>query len=152
MKFRLIVVGRPRDRSLAGAIATYEARAARYWPLDVIEVKEEHGREAAVGMRREGDRMLERAEGCLIVACDERGDSMTSPAFADWMQRLREGGRDVALLIGGAFGLDAAVREAASRRITLAPFTLPHEMARLVLVEQLYRAGTIVRRETYHKP
>lgn len=151
VKFRLVVVGRPRDRSLAESIAEYEGRAARYWPLEVIEVKEEHGRDPVVAVRREGERLLERATGCTVVACDERGDALTSADFAAWMQRLREGGRDVAFVIGGAYGLHDAVREAASRRITLAPFTLPHEVARLVLAEQLYRAGTIVKREPYHK-
>lgn len=151
MRFRVVVVGRPRDRALSEAIAEYEGRAGRYWPLDVIEVKEDHGRDAAVTVRREGERLLAQAAGGVIVACDERGEAMTSVDFAAWMQRLREGGRDVAFVVGGAFGLDDAVRQAASRRITLAPFTLPHELARLVLAEQLYRAGTIVRREPYHK-
>ncbi|MCC6927366.1 MAG: 23S rRNA (pseudouridine(1915)-N(3))-methyltransferase RlmH [Gemmatimonadaceae bacterium] len=151
MKFRVVAVGRPRDRALAESIADYEGRAARYWPLEVAEVKEERGGEGVVAMRREGERLLERAAGSVIVACDERGDAMTSTDFAAWMQRLREGGRDVSFVMGGAFGLDDAVRQAASRLITLAPFTLPHEVARLVLAEQLYRAGTIVRREPYHK-
>jgi 23S rRNA (pseudouridine1915-N3)-methyltransferase len=59
--------------------------------------------------------------------------------------------RDIAFVIGGAFGLPSAVRQRATRSIQLAPFTLPHELARLVLAEQLYRAGTIVRGEPYHK-
>lgn len=151
MKIRCITVGKVRDRALAEVIAGYETRAARYWPLDVVEVREEHAREPAVVKQREGARLLERAAGCVVVACDERGDALTSEQFAAWLQQLREGGRDVAFLIGGAFGLDAAVGEGASRRVTLAPFTLPHEFARLVLAEQLYRAGTIVRREPYHK-
>lgn len=152
MKFRLLVVGRVRDRALAEVIAGYEARAARYWPLEVLEVREEQGRDSGSVVRREGERLLEKAVGSLVVACDERGETLTSVAFAEWMQRLREGGRDVSLVIGGAHGLDAAVRNAATRCVTLAPFTLPHELARLVLGEQLYRAGTIVRREPYHKP
>jgi len=151
VRFRLIVVGRVRDRGVADAVAGFEARATRYWPLEVIEVKEERGRDATVVVRREGARLLEQAAGSLIVACDERGDVLPSVAFAEWMQQLREGGRDVAFVIGGAHGLDGAVRQAATRRLTLAPFTLPHELARLVLAEQLYRAGTIVRREPYHK-
>ena len=63
----------------------------------------------------------------------------------------RERARDVTLVIGGAYGLSDALRQQAERRLSLAPWTLPHELARLVLAEQLYRAGTIVRREPYHK-
>lgn len=76
---------------------------------------------------------------------------MTSEQFARWLQDLREKARDVAVLIGGAFGLSDVVRARAAVSISLAPWTLPHELARLVLAEQLYRAGTIIRGEPYHK-
>jgi 23S rRNA (pseudouridine1915-N3)-methyltransferase len=67
------------------------------------------------------------------------------------LQGERERGHDVAFVIGGAFGLSPAVRKRARTRLSLAPWTLPHELARLVLAEQLYRAGSIVKREPYHK-
>ena len=86
-----------------------------------------------------------------VVACDVEGTAMTTDAFAHWLQRTRESARSVALLIGGAFGLSDGVRARARSRLSLAPWTLPHELARLVLAEQLYRAGTIVRGEPYHK-
>jgi len=89
--------------------------------------------------------------GTDIVACDVEGTAMTSDAFAQWLQRTRESARSVALLIGGAFGLSDDVRARARSRLSLAPWTMPHELARLVLAEQLYRAGTIVRGEPYHK-
>lgn len=76
---------------------------------------------------------------------------MTSAAFAAWLQRLREEAADVSFVVGGAFGLDELVRRRAARVLALAPWTLSHELARLVLAEQLYRAGTIVRGEPYHK-
>lgn len=152
MKFRLVVVGKVRDEGVGAAVAMYEARVARYWPFVVHEVREEGAaRDPAIVRAREGERLLARAEGAMLVACDERGTSMTSDRFATWMQGAREAARDVALLIGGAHGLDTAVRDRADLVLSLAPWTLPHEMARLVLVEQMYRAGTIVRREPYHK-
>jgi len=153
---RLVVaaVGKPRDRHLAAAIEEYETRAARYWPLTVVEVREASGRgvSAADTKRREGERLLERLpDGALLLACDERGDRMTSPDFAALLVQARDAVRDVAFVVGGAYGLDDAVRRAAARSIQLAPWTLPHELARLVLAEQLYRAGTIARGEPYHK-
>lgn len=151
MKVRVVAVGRVRDASLAQAVAGYETRAARYWPLEVVEVREGTGRDPAAVKRQEGERLLERAGSGSLVACDERGDALDSQAFAEWLQRQRDEARDVAFVLGGAHGLDAAVLARAHRRLTLAPFTLPHEVARLVLAEQLYRAGTIVRREPYHK-
>ncbi|HSA54727.1 MAG TPA: 23S rRNA (pseudouridine(1915)-N(3))-methyltransferase RlmH [Gemmatimonadaceae bacterium] len=152
MRIRLVVVGKPRDVPLAAVIGEYERRAARYWPLEVHEVRAARGAEdrSADGRGREGERLLERATG-QIVACDETGSSMTSAAFAAWLQQRREAAADVSFVIGGAYGLAPAVRARADRLLTLAPWTLPHELARLVLAEQLYRAGTIVRGEPYHK-
>ncbi|HEY8310482.1 MAG TPA: 23S rRNA (pseudouridine(1915)-N(3))-methyltransferase RlmH [Gemmatimonadaceae bacterium] len=151
----IAAVGRPKDKALAAAIRDYEARAARYWPLEVVEVKGERGdaaTPAATVREREGDRIRQRVGGVsTMVACDASGKSMTSERFAVWLQEARESARDVAFVIGGAFGLDDKLRDAAQVRLSLAPWTLPHELARLVLAEQLYRAGTLVRGEPYHK-
>lgn len=154
MHFLVAVVGKPRDANLAGAIANYEARAARYWPLRVQEVREEPGRSGSpdVVRQREGQRLLELVPaGAQVVACDVSGRSMTSEEFARWLQDRRERAVDVAFLIGGAYGLDVTVKARASSLLSFAGWTLPHELARLVLAEQLYRAGTINRREPYHK-
>ena len=150
----LAVVGRAHDATFGAAIAEYEKRAGRYWPLVVREVKEAGGRSVApaVTRRQEGERLLEASLGRgELVACDERGSAMTSADFAAWLGRLRDTGGAVTFVIGGAFGLDDAVRARATRVLSVAPWTLPHEMARLVLTEQLYRAGTILRGEPYHK-
>ena len=153
MKVIVAAVGKPRDAALAAAIEHYEARAARYWPLEVREVREEsaRGTETPVVQEREAERLLARVQGATVVACDERGTAMTSPAFAAFLQESRERARDIAFVIGGAFGLAPRLRDGAQRRLALAPWTLPHELARLVLAEQLYRAGTISRGEPYHK-
>ena len=154
MRLVVAAVGKPRDRHLAAAIEDYETRAARYWPLDVAEVREASGRGVAPDDARskEGSRLLERVpDGALLIACDERGERFTSAAFSALLVAERDRARDVALVIGGAFGLPDTVRSAAARTMQLAPWTLPHELARLVLAEQLYRAGTIARGEPYHK-
>ncbi|MEP7000866.1 MAG: 23S rRNA (pseudouridine(1915)-N(3))-methyltransferase RlmH [bacterium] len=154
MRVVIAVVGKPRDRHLAAAIDDYETRATRYWPLDVVEVREASGRgiSAEVAKDREGERFLERLPaGAVLIICDERGDRLTSAEFAALVNAFRDRATSIAFVIGGAFGLSDALRSRASRVIQLAPWTLPHEMARLVLAEQLYRAGTIVRGEPYHK-
>lgn len=152
MKFHLIVVGAPGRGAMAEVIAAYERRAARYWPLVIHEVRAEPARAttAALVRQREAERLLQRATG-TVVACDERGTSMDSAMFARWMQSLRERASDVSFVIGGAFGLDETVRARAAHLLALAPWTLSHDLARLVLAEQLYRAGTLVRGEPYHK-
>ncbi len=84
--------------------------------------------------------------------CDERGERLTSPQFAELLSRARDAARDVAFVVGGAYGLTDGLRARAGKVLQLAPFTVPHELARLILAEQLYRAGTILRGEPYHKP
>jgi 23S rRNA (pseudouridine1915-N3)-methyltransferase len=155
MRFILSPVGKPRDRELAGAIRSYEERAARYWPLEAREVREESARGVAPAQvrEREGERLLAQVTpGALLVACVAEGTLMRSEEFADWMKQERERAmRDVVFAIGGAYGLGEGVLARAGMRLAFARWTLPHELARLVLAEQLYRAGTIVRGEPYHK-
>jgi 23S rRNA (pseudouridine1915-N3)-methyltransferase len=149
------VVGKPRHRSLAAAIEDYEARARRYWTLETHEVKEEPARGGlgeAIVKRREGERLHARVPaGARLVACAADGDRYTSEEFAAWLGRERDASRSVAFVIGGAYGLSTEILDAATTTLSLAPWTLPHELARLVLAEQLYRAGSMLRGEPYHK-
>jgi 23S rRNA (pseudouridine1915-N3)-methyltransferase len=154
MRLVVAVVGKARNPALGEAIRDYETRAARYWPLDVHEVREERATGISVDKvkEREGMRLTEKVpERAETVVCEVGGKSLSSTQFAELLQTAREQDRDLAFLIGGAFGLDSAVAGRATTRLSLAPWTLPHEIARLVLVEQIYRAGTIVRGEPYHK-
>jgi 23S rRNA (pseudouridine1915-N3)-methyltransferase len=154
MRLVVAVVGKARNQALGEAIRDYEKRAARYWPLDVREVREERAIGVSVEKvkEREGLRLSEKVpERAQRVACEIDGRSFSSTQFADFLQTAREQDRDLAFLIGGAFGLAPSLKTASTIRLSLAPWTLPHEIARLVLVEQIYRAGTIVRGEPYHK-
>jgi len=154
MRLVVAVVGKARNAALGEAIRDYETRAARYWPLDVHEVREERATGIPVDRvkERESVRLSEKVpERAQTVACELGGKSLSSEQFAELLQSAREQDRDLAFLIGGAFGLSPSVARKSTMRLSLAPWTLPHEIARLVLVEQIYRAGTIVRGEPYHK-
>ena len=151
----MLAVGRPM-RLLSEAVEEYEKRAARYWPLEVVEVREERsGRNADPERIRaaEGERLCERVPaGVETVALTRTGDALSSRELAAWLQqRALESHPGVAFLIGGALGLSDDVMARCTRTLRLSSMTLPHELARLVLAEQLYRAGTIVRNEPYHK-
>lgn len=118
----------------------------------MIEVRESAGGGTREVLRsRQSEELLQRVAGRRLVLCDRDGTRRTSEDFARWMQQMREQAQDVAFVIGGAFGVTEGVRSAAWTQLSLAPWTLPHELARLVLAEQLYRAGTIARGEPYHK-
>ena len=153
MRLVVAVVGKPRNAALAAAITEYETRAARYWPLVVHEVREERAASLATSVvkQREGERIRERAADARIIACDASGKSFSSEKFSEFLGKERDLDRDIAFAIGGAFGLSDELLAQSSMKIALAPWTLPHELARLVLAEQLYRAGSILRGEPYHK-
>lgn len=155
MKVLVIPVGRSRG-ALAGAIADYEERAARYWKLEVAEVAEgvKGGHPDPDRVKEaEGERILARVpDGLDLVALTREGKGMRSTTLSRYLQqRAVRAQPGVAFVIGGAFGLAPTVLERADRRLSLSPMTFPHDMARLFLAEQLYRAGTIVRGEPYHK-
>ena len=90
-------------------------------------------------------------KGARVVVLDEHGTTWTTVELTRRIERWMHDGRDLALLIGGADGLDQACIEAAEHRWSLSPLTLPHGLARLLVVEQLYRASTILRRHPYHR-
>ena len=152
---RVIVVGRP-GALLRAAIEDYEKRATRYWNFEAVEVREERlsraGDESRV-REAEGARLLERVPaGAEVIAMTRTGEQWNSTRLARHLQDAADSGRAaVVFLIGGAYGLSPAVLTRANRELSLSFFTFPHDMARLALGEQLYRAGTILRNEPYHK-
>ena len=153
MKIALVVVGRVKG-SLVTAIEEYEERARHYWKLEVHEVDAGGPRGSAdpeLVKAAEEDRLLARLRADAdVVALTRTGQPMGSRAFASYLQDHALHGRDLAFVIGGAYGLGEGVLGRA-RQLTLSSMTFPHEVARLLLAEQLYRAGTILRGEPYHK-
>ena len=155
MRVMVVAVGRVRG-DLAPVVGEYEERAGRYWKLDVIEVAAgaSSGQASASRVQEsEAKGILARIPSELeVVALTRVGKTMGSRELAGYLEEHAvRSSAGVAFVIGGAFGLGAPVLKRAQRKLSLSTFTLPHEMARLVLVEQLYRAGTLVRGEPYHK-
>ncbi len=156
MKITAIVVGRA-GAPLKDAILEYETRAGRYWKFKVIEVAS-GGAGRAKG---HPDRTIEVEETLLLARLPERaqivaltrmGRGMSSADLAGYLEHhALHSTPEVCFVIGGAFGLGTGILDRADKQWSLSEATLPHEMARLVLAEQLYRAGTIVRNEPYHK-
>lgn len=153
MKVRCVVVGGVKG-AVAKVIDEYARRASHYWRLEWVEVDAgAKGRaEASAVMSAEAERILARIpDGAEVAALTRAGKGMTSRGLSRWLDEAALRGRDVVLVIGGAFGLHDSVLDRADRMLSVSPMTLPHEIARLVLAEQIYRAGTISRNEPYHK-
>lgn len=160
MKIDLIAVGRLGRTVENGLCADYLARATAagkslgLGPAELIEVEPRVKSGAGgAGMAREAEAILAKVPaGAVLVACDERGQAMTSRAFAGRIEKWRDGGSPrLCLVIGGADGLDPSVRERAALLIGFGSWTWPHALARVMAAEQIYRAATILGGGPYHR-
>ena len=131
----------------------YVARASaagRPFGLGPVEIVEVEGRKP--GKAAEAEALLAKAADTTLIACDERGEAMPSRAFAARLASLRDRGvRHLAVVIGGADGLDQSVTTRAAELVAFGPQTWPHALARVMLAEQLYRAATILAGGPYHR-
>ena len=139
MRYRVVAVGRVKDAALRAACDEYLTRLRHYAKVEELEVKDEA---RVLGAIPDGSRLL---------ALSRRGEGWSSTALAEQTARWELEARDVTFAIGGADALPADVLGRAERVWSLSPLTLPHELARVIVYEQLYRAHTIRRGEPYHR-
>jgi 23S rRNA (pseudouridine1915-N3)-methyltransferase len=159
MQIRIIAVGKIKEKFLQDGIMEYEKRLRPYIRVQVTEVPEEKRPASAspsverTAMEKEGERILAAVpEGSFVIALDIQGEDWSSVALAEALSRWEMAGRNqIAFLIGGDLGLSPAVRARSDMRLSLSRMTFTHPMARLLLVEQIYRAFRILRGEPYHK-
>jgi 23S rRNA (pseudouridine1915-N3)-methyltransferase len=156
LRLHILAVGKLRGEAMSSAAQTYQTRLTRYAEINIVEVRESRkveGKGTSKAVAAEGDALLGAVpKGAWVVALDERGKHLSSREFAGRLQARMVGGDSrIAFLVGGALGLSDAVRQRADMTLALSRMTLPHELARVVLLEQLYRAMTILRGEPYHK-
>lgn len=155
MRLGIVCMGKTREPFIQEGIQKYLRYLGPYAEVSLRELREEKIqdlREAPVIRKKEAEKIFKALPvGGVLVALDERGEEYTSHEFASFVNDLLESGvRDVLFVLGGAMGLDETVTARAKKVIALSRWTLTHEMARLVLLEQLYRAFTIIKGKTYH--
>lgn len=152
MKVRLIVVGRSERGFVADGVEHYVKRLQRVMELDVVVLPEAGKGEVHYQQRTESDRILAALRpGERLVVLDERGRTFTSPEFAAHLGAWRDHGvRQVAFVVGGAYGMTDAVRERADLVLSLSAMVFPHQLVRVLFVEQLYRAFSILQGTGYH--
>ena len=153
MRHCVLAVGGLKLPGAAPMQAEYLKRLQRYGQAEVVEVGASKRRELDRRLAEEAAALEKAApKGALWVALDRTGKSLSSPKLASWMeQRAGEGTSRIAWFIGGSDGLDPALTRRASLRLSFGPGTFPHQLFRVMLLEQIYRAHTIRRNETYHK-
>ena len=155
MKVRLLVIGTRPDEWVRDAVNLYLARLPAHLKPALVEIPlslRSSGGDPAIARAKEGQRILHRLKpGDFVVALDERGKPWSSTDLAREVDRWQNHEPSVALVIGGPEGLDEEVRRRANQSWSLSAMTFPHGLARVVVVEQLYRAWTILQGHPYHK-
>lgn len=151
---RVVWVGRTQQGFVEEGVAYYRDRIAPFQPLEIVEVRAagHSGRDPAQALRREGEAILKRIPPADPVALlDERGRELDTRAFARWLAaRQQEAARPLTFVVGGAYGVDAAVRDRAQDTLALSRLTFPHQLVRVILLEQLYRALSLLAGHAYH--
>jgi len=157
-KFRLtlIFVGRASDLYIREGCQVYEERIRHYADIALVWVPEE--RVASKGrityiLQQEGRRIRDKlSPGAFTVALDEKGKLLSSEAFARSLEKWSSSGsKEIVYILGGPYGLEESLKKDADSSLSLSPMTLTHGMARMLLLEQIYRAFTLLRGEPYHK-
>lgn len=158
MKITIVCAGKLKEKYLRDGIAEYEKRLRPYADLRTIEIIEERMKdrpspaEKDEVIRREGERLSSQIpQGAYLIVLDVGGEEMSSEKFSAWIDRLMLMGEShIAFSIGGPFGLSDELRQRADLRLSFSQFTLPHQLIRLFLMEQIYRSFKISRHEPYH--
>ena len=142
-------MGRTKEKFIKEAIKKYIKDIGTMAAVEVLEIKEVKGvfsekRKTADALREEGERILRQTHDFILL--DEKGKMMTSTEFAGFFKDKNS----CRFVVGGPYGVSDRVKDAASMRVSLSPMTFPHELARVVLLEQIYRGLSIVKGKGYH--
>ena len=153
MKISLLVIGKTTDGRLVSLIEEYQQRLKHYVPFELVvlpDIKNAKSLTQDQLKAAEGEAILAKVGTTDVVLLDEHGAEYRSVDFASWLQKKMGSGRDLTLVIGGAYGFSPAVYERANGKLSLSQMTFSHQMIRLMAIEQIYRAMTILRNEPYH--
>ncbi len=158
MKVTLICVGKVKEKFYRDAIKEYEKRLGAYIKLNTIEisdekVKVENDSEIVLAMEKEGNNILSKIkDNQYVITLEILGKNLSSEEFASKIDNLMLTGKsDVALVIGGSYGLSDSVKKRSDLALSFSRMTFPHQMMRVVLLEQVYRAYRIITGASYHK-
>ena len=159
MRITILCVGKIKESFYRDAVSEYAKRLSRYCRLEIVEVADEKTPDKASAAleeqirEREADRLLSRLEeGAYVCTLEIQGKRYTSEGFAQAINQAGLGGQShIAFVIGGSLGLHEKVRKRANQAISFSDMTFPHQLMRVILCEQIYRAYRLINGEPYHK-
>ena len=154
MKITLLVVGKTSDARLQSLINEYRQRLSHYVPFEFVvlpDIKNAKSLSQEQLKVAEGEAILASLTPAMdVILLDEHGREFRSIEYAEWLQKKMGSGKDLTLVIGGAYGFSEAVYARANGKLSLSQMTFSHQMIRIMAIEQIYRAMTILRGEPYH--
>ena len=159
MKIKIYAIGKIKENYLKLGIEEYLKQIKPYCQIEIVEVNDEpipnnpNGSEIEIAKNKEGEKVLQLLKsGEYLIGLDLNKKELESPAFAEYLnKKLENSGASISFVIGGSYGLSNALKNRCNDSISLSKMTFLHQMTRLILLEQIYRAFKILRNETYHK-
>jgi 23S rRNA (pseudouridine1915-N3)-methyltransferase len=152
MRITIIAVGKLKSKAVQSLVEEYEKRLPPALKINRIEVASPAGGPPSQIMAAEADRIRDRVpQGSVVAALSEKGKEMDSKAFAEWLAAIRDSGKDLCFIIGGADGIHQSLIKETHHHIALSRLTFPHELVRAILAEQIYRAFSILAGSPYHR-
>lgn len=154
MKTKLLVVGKTNDKNITKGIDDYVGRVKHYMPFDIEVIPELKNTKSLTKSNQkemEAEQILKRLQPSdTVVLLDEQGKEYRSIEFARWIEKQQQTARSLVFIIGGPYGFADSVYERSDAKLSLSKMTFSHQMIRLLFVEQIYRACTIIKGEPYH--
>lgn len=156
LKVKIVAVGKIKEKYFIDAINEYAKRLSRYANFSIVEVKEENfviepnDSEKAEILRREGANIKKELSGYIVAMCIE-GKKLSSVDLANTLDKIKNSNSEITFIIGGSYGIDESVKKLANLKLSISDMTFPHTLCRVLLVEQIYRAFSIINDGKYHK-
>lgn len=144
MIIQVIWAGKTKEHFAKEAIEKYRKQLSSFCDLEIVEIKEERGKDRSRSLEEEGKRIMQSSKDFVLL--HDEGSEMTSVGFADFLKKKRKW----TFVVGSAYGVSDTVRKAAGDVLALSRMTFPHDLARVILLEQIYRGLTIINRRGYH--
>ncbi len=149
---KIITVGSIKEKYLQQAITEYQKRLSKYTTVQIIEVKDEGFADEKKSLHIEAERIKKHLnEKDYIITLEIEGKELTSPALATKIQSIMIENSNLTFIIGGSYGLSLEIKELSKFHLSFSQLTFPHQLFRVLLLEQIYRAYKIINNETYHK-
>ena len=147
---KIICVGKVKEKFFVDAINEYSKRISKYTKLEIIEIPDESNE--SIAMKKEGEKILSKIkDNDYVVTLEIEGNSLTSLEFAKKIDNNFNSNKNLTFVIGGSYGLDESVKSRSDYKLSFSKFTFPHQLFRVMLFEQIYRAYKINNNENYHK-